>query len=61
MYFISSTISRILKICREGYENFELVYWNIWAPDKSYGLLERVILEVHEARTDKLLFLDIIE
>ena len=41
--------------------SFELVYWNIWSPDKSYGLLERVILEVHEAKTDKLLFLDIIE
>ena len=41
--------------------SFELVYWNIWTPDKSYGLLERIILEVHEAKADKILFLDIIE
>lgn len=41
--------------------SFELIYWDIWTPDKSYGLLQRVILEVHEAKTDKLLFIDIVE
>ena len=39
--------------------SFELIYWNVWTTDERYGLLERVILEVHEAKTDKLLFLDI--
>lgn len=41
--------------------SFELIYWDVWNTDKSYGLLERVILEVHEAKTGKLLFLDICE
>jgi hypothetical protein len=41
--------------------SFELIYWDIWSDLNEYGLLERVILEVHEAKTGKLLFLDICE
>lgn len=41
--------------------SFELIYWNVWSNFKEYGLLEKVILEVHEAKAGKLLFLDICE
>lgn len=39
--------------------SFELVYWNILTSDIRYKLLEKVVLEVHEAHTGQLLFLDI--
>lgn len=41
--------------------SFELIYWDVYSDLTNYPLLERVILEVHEARTGKLLFLDICE
>ena len=41
--------------------SFELVYWDIMATDTRYKLLEKVVLEVREAKTGELIYLDICE
>lgn len=41
--------------------SFELIYWDIWVLDQSYGLLEKIILEVREATAGHLIFIDICE
>ena len=64
--FIGQTFSELKKLDTESKGSlamaafsFELVYWNILTSDIRYKLLEKVVLEVHEARTGQLLFLDI--
>lgn len=41
--------------------SFELVYWDVWATEQEYRLLERVITEVRIADSNQLLFVDIQE
>lgn len=41
--------------------SFELIYWDVIALNSDYNLLERVIVEVREAPSGQLMFLDICE
>ena len=39
--------------------SFELTYWDVWATQQEYKLLERVITEIRTADSNQLLFVDI--
>ena len=39
--------------------SFELTYWDVWATQQEYNLLERVITEIRTANSNQLLFVDI--
>jgi hypothetical protein len=41
--------------------SFELIYWDMWTTDQRYKILEKVILEIHEAKSGQLLYIDICE